>query len=159
MSQVLVAGFGNELRGDDGFGIRVLDVLHPRIAEMTDVELLHVGTGGLRLAQQLLAGYSALVVVDAIHRNEPPGTLYVLEVEDVTEAEMVDLHLATPDKALSVARALGVLPDHVWLVGCEPEGVDELGRELSPAVHAQVEPAARAILRIVAEMPPSEGQP
>jgi hydrogenase maturation protease len=126
MRRVLVAGFGNELRGDDAFGIRVLEALQARESELGCVELLHVGTGGLRLAQELLAGYDGLVVVDAMHRDGPPGTLYVLEVEQVTTATLVDLHLATPAPALSVAKALDALPERVWMVGCEPNGVDEL---------------------------------
>lgn len=153
MKRVLVAGFGNELRGDDAFGIRVLDALARRDGQGEEMELLHVGTGGLRLAQQLLTGYDCLVVVDAMRRNGSPGTLYVMEVDDVSVTERVDLHLATPARALSVAKALDALPRRVWMVGCEPGAVDELGTELTPSVHAQVEAAADAVVGLVASCP------
>lgn len=149
MARALLAGFGNELRRDDAFGIRVLEILSRRLEGRSGVDLLHVGTGGLRLAQELLAGYDALVVIDAMTRDGAPGTLYVMEVEDVTDTRRVDLHLATPAHSLSVAKALGSLPGKVWMVGCEPASVDELGEELSPSVAAQVEPAVDAVLGLL----------
>lgn len=148
-ARTLIAGFGNELRGDDGFGIEVVQRVSGRIADRPDVDVLEVGTGGLQLAQQLLDPYDRLVVVDAMTRGGEPGTLYVLELESVDEVRDVDLHLATPDRALSVAQALGGLPAEVFLVGCEPQGVDELTMELTPAVAAALEDAVEAVLRLL----------
>lgn len=147
--RTLIAGFGNELRGDDGFGIEVVQRVGRRVADRSDIDVLEVGTGGLQLAQQLLDPYHRLVVVDAMTRGGEPGTLYVLELESVDEVQDVDLHLATPDRALSVARALGGLPDEVFLVGCEPLEVDELTMELTPAVAAVIEDAVEAVLRLL----------
>lgn len=147
--RMLVAGFGNELRGDDGFGIEVAQRVARRVGDRGDVDVLEVGTGGLQLAQQLLDPYDRLVVVDAMTRGGEPGTLYVLELESVDEIREVDLHLATPDRALSVAQALGGLPAEVFLVGCEPHEVDELTMELTPAVAAAVEDAVEAVLRLM----------
>lgn len=147
--RTLVAGFGNELRGDDGFGIEVVQRVARRLGGRADVEVLEVGTGGLQLAQQLLDPYDRLVVVDAMTRGGGVGTLYVLELESVEEIRDVDLHLATPDRALSVAQALGGLPERVYLVGCEPGETDELTMELTPAVAAVVEDAVDAVLRLL----------
>ena len=147
--RTLVAGFGNELRGDDGFGVRVLQRLEGVLAERSCVDLLEVGTGGLQLAQQLLDPYDRLIVVDAMTRGGAPGTVYVLEVEAVEEIHDVDIHLATPARALSVAQALGGLPDEVYLVGCEPAEVDELTTQLTPAVAAALGEAVEAVLRLL----------
>ena len=78
--RTLIAGFGNELRGDDGFGVEVVQRVHRRLGGRTDVDVLEVGTGGLQLAQQLLNPYDRLVVVDAMTRGGRPGTMYVLEL-------------------------------------------------------------------------------
>lgn len=147
--RTLIAGFGNELRGDDGFGIEVTQRVARRLEDRGDVDVLEVGTGGLQLAQQLLDPYDRLVVVDAMTRGGEPGTLYVLELESVDEVRDVDLHLATPDRALSVAQALGGLPAEVFLVGCEPNEVDQLTMELTPAVAAAVEDAVEAVLGLL----------
>lgn len=140
MSRTLVAGFGNVLRGDDGFGVEVVR----RLAESgvpAGVELIEVGTGGIRLAQELLSGYDRLVVVDAMTRGGRPGSLYVLAVDSVDPVSEVDLHMAVPSRALALAQALGALPARVFMVGCEPGDVDELTTELSSSVQGAVEDA------------------
>jgi hydrogenase maturation protease len=148
MMRTLIAGFGNELRGDDGFGVAVIHRLEERPPEGAD--LIEVGTAGLRMAQQLLSGYDRLIVVDAMARGGKAGTLYVLQVESVEKAAEVDLHLAVPSRALSVAQALGALPKQVFLVGCEPFQVDELSTTLTPAVRAAVEGAIHEIQVLLA---------
>ena len=148
MTRTLVAGFGNVLRGDDGFGVAVIRQLE-REALPDGVRLLEVGTGGIHLAQELLSPYDHLIVVDAMTRGGAPGTLYTLRVDDVAAATTVDLHAAIPARALAIAKALGGLPRRVHLVGCEPREVDELMADLSDPVREAIEPAIRAVLWLV----------
>lgn len=145
MTRTLVAGFGNVLRGDDGFGVEVVRRLHADGVSNDSVELLDVGIGGIRLAQQLLGAYDRLIVVDAMRRGGEPGSVYVLAVSDVEPADAIDLHNAIPSRALAIAKALGALPREVYLVGCEPAEVDELVMELSPVVQSAV---ADAVARV-----------
>jgi hydrogenase maturation protease len=139
--RVLVAAFGNELRGDDGFGLAVLRRLESA-PPSDNVRFLEVGTAGLRMAQELLTPCDRLIVVDAIAKGGAPGTVYVLRVDAVADAREVDLHLAVPSRALSLAKALGALPPETFIVGCEPYEVDELTMELSAPVRAAVDVAA-----------------
>ena len=138
MPRTLVAGFGNVLRGDDGFGVEVIRYLEKRISEFPGVELMEVGTGGIRLAQELLTPCDFLIIADAMTRGGPPGSVYVVEVQSVERVQEVDMHVAIPSRALSVAQALGVLPPTVYVVGCEPLHVDDLVMELSPVVREAV---------------------
>jgi hydrogenase maturation protease len=149
--RTLVAGFGNVLRGDDGFGVEVVRRLRESERPLADVDLMEVGTAGIRLAQELLTPYDRLIVVDAMTRGGVPGTVYVSEVQSVEAAAEVDMHLAVPARALAVAKALGALPRHVFIVGCEPGNVDELTTELTPAVEAAVENALAHVRRLVAD--------
>lgn len=153
--RVLVAAFGNELRGDDGFGIAVLRRLeeaHTPSGPGADVRLLEVGTGGLWLAQELLSPCDRLIIIDAVSRGTPPGTVCVLKVDEVPMPDGVDMHLAVPSRALAVAKAMGTLPPETFLVGCEPAETDELTMELTPAVRAAVGQAAREV-RVLMERP------
>jgi hydrogenase maturation protease len=152
--RTLVAGFGNVLRGDDGFGVEVIRRLESE-RPLADVELMEVGTAGIRLAQELLTPYDRLIIVDAMTRGGAPGTVYVSEVESVESPGEVDLHLALPSRALAVAKALGALPGRVFIVGCEPADVDELTTTLTPAVGAAVDTALEHVRRLVAgDRPP-----
>jgi hydrogenase maturation protease len=149
--RTLVAGFGNVLRGDDGFGVEVVRRLQVDEHQPDGVELLEVGTGGIALAQALMTPYDRLVVVDAMKRGGKPGTVYVLRVDAVDALRSVDMHMAVPSKALGLAQAIGALPPQVFMVGCEPEGVDELEMTLSASVQEAVGYAVQEIRRLVAE--------
>jgi hydrogenase maturation protease len=146
--KVLVAAFGNELRGDDGFGIAVLRQLEAagfRNDASQHVRMVEIGTAGVRLAQELLSPCDRLIVIDAVSRGTPPGTVCVLKVDDVPEPAGVDMHLAVPSRALAVAKALGALPRETFFVGCEVDEVDELTLELTPRVRDAVDRAAREV--------------
>ena len=83
--RTLIAGFGNVLRGDDGFGVEVIRRLQER-EPISDVEVMEVGTAGIRLAQELLTPCDRLIIVDAMNRGGTPGTVYVVRVESVDAA-------------------------------------------------------------------------
>ena len=71
--QVLVAGIGNIFLSDDGFGVAVVARLAD--ADLPDgVTVVDFGIRGMHLAYELLDGYDALVLVDALPRDGPPGT-------------------------------------------------------------------------------------
>jgi hydrogenase maturation protease len=145
-TRILVAGVGNVLRRDDGFGPAVVARLDDLPAE---VEVVETGIGGIALLQELMTGYDGLVLVDAVDHGAPPGTVIVTEPA-VGEAEHVpDVHLANPERVLTMAKALGVLPERVRLVGCQPADVDELDDRLSPQVQRAVAVAAARVREIV----------
>lgn len=162
--RVLVAGVGNILRGDDGFGPAVLRALE-RALEREDnyaetVRLVETGTGGINLVLELLDGYDALVIVDAVDRDKPPGSLYVLEPEvpeilSLSEWERhevaTDTHQVVPAQVLIIARAVKALPDIIRIVGCQPAETEELSLALSPAVQQTVPQAVDAILALLEE--------
>lgn len=145
MTRTLIAGFGNVLRGDDGFGVEVLRRLGERGIASPSIELLDVGTGGIRLAQELLTPYDRLIIIDATTRGGAPGTVYTLAIDGVQPTREIDMHTAVPSRALEVAKALGSLPAEILLVGCEPESVDEFAIGLSHAVGLAADVAVQRI--------------
>ena len=138
--RVLVAGVGNVLRGDDGFGPAVTELLG-HLPEGVDV--IETGIGGIALLQELMAGCDGLVLIDALDRGDEPGTVTVIEPEIPEAVHVPDVHLADPNRVLSMAKTIGVLPDRVVIVGCQPVGMDDLGAGLSPQVQSAL-PAAVA---------------
>ena len=148
--RTLIAGFGNVLRGDDGLGVEIIRRLRER-EPIPDVELVEIGTAGIRLAQELLSAYDRLIIVDAMSRGGAPGTVYAAQVDSVDAAGEVDLHLAVPARALAVAKALRALPAEVFIVGCEPGEVDELTTEMTPPVRAAVEAVLGHIDRLLGQ--------
>ncbi len=155
--RILVAGIGNDLLGDDGFGIAVVRALSATELP-SGVELFEAGIGGISLVHELMDGYDALIVVDAIDRGGEPGRLWLLEV-DVPDPRArpadggaeVDMHLAVPERALILARAVGVLPGRVYLLGCQPHS-SALGPGLSPEVQRAAERAVEQARSLVARL-------
>lgn len=155
--QVLVAGMGSDLHGDDGFGIAVIR----RFSEdggPEGVRAVEAGTAGIGLVQELMEGYETLVIVDAADRGKEPGAVFLLEaevpdLEDFTPERrqkfLADTHYTTPSKALILARALEVLPPHAYILGCQPEE-QGLGMGLSTPVEAGVAEAVERLQELCA---------
>ncbi len=157
--RVLVAGMGNDLRQDDGFGIAVIR-RYEKAGVPEGVQVYESGIAGIGLVQELMDGYEALVIVDATDRGEEPGTVFVLEVdvpasEELTEENrqefLADTHLAVPSQALTLARALDILPPTVYILGCQPKECG-LGMDLSEPVERGAVEAVRRLRRLTARL-------
>ncbi len=140
--RILVAGVGNVLRGDDGFGPAVTELL----GGLPDgAEVIETGTGGIALLQELMVGCSGLILIDAVDRGATPGTVFYIEPEVEMSGHVPDVHLANPARVLSMAKTMGVLPDRVVIIGCQPEDTEELCQGLSPCVQDALAIAVRKI--------------
>ncbi len=165
--RALVAGVGNVLRGDDGFGVAVAERLL-RSSLPAGVTVVETGIAGIALVQELQRGWDALVVVDAVDRGRAPGTVLVIEPEvpDISVLSweergdlIADMHLATPERVLLLGRALGVLPAWVRIVGCQPDDAESVHEGLSAPVRAAVDVAMAEVLRLLDERMALAGDP
>ncbi len=158
--KILVAGVGNVLRSDDAFGVEVANRLLERAAD-PHVTVVETGIAGIQLVQDLQDGYDAIIVIDTVDRERPPGTVMTIDYDviDVHALDhntkydlLADMHLATPERSLMVARALGVLPRIVKMVGVQPVDVDTMGIGMSETVSNAIEVAIEEIDRCVAAL-------
>jgi hydrogenase maturation protease len=148
MSRVLVAGLGNLFLRDDAFGSEVARRL--AALELPDgVQVVDYGIRGLHLAYDLVAGWDALVLVDAVPDRGEPGALTVLSIgpDDLGEAAL-DAHGMDPGSVLASLGLLGGRLPPTVLVGCQVQDVSE-GMGLSEPVEAAVGPAVDAVLKQV----------
>ena len=152
--RILIADIGNIFLGDDGFGVAVAAKLAER--PLPDgVVVADIGVRALHLAFDLLDRPALLLVVDAVDRGEPPGTLSLIEPRvDGAGAGIPDAHSMNLATVVDALRGLGGEVPPVLLVGCQPAFIgEEMG--LSPTVASAV-PAAvalieRTIARLIAE--------
>jgi hydrogenase maturation protease len=122
--------------------------------ETDSVRVKDFGIRGFDLACALVDGYDGAILIDAVSRGRPPGTLYLIEPELSEGVAAVDPHGLTPDHVLRLAMSLGELPPWLRLIGCEPETLgseDEGAMGLSDTVQAVVEEAARIAEEIARE--------
>lgn len=125
------------------------------------VKVIETGIGGMTLVQELQDGWDALVVADCVDLGRPPGQVMMI-IPDVIDVHaltldqrmdlLADMHLATPERVFMLSRALGVLPEKLMMVGCQPEDPETPGKPMSAPVAAAVDVAIREILRHVGEL-------
>ena len=155
-ARILVAGVGNIFLGDDGFGVEVAVALSKRPLP-EGVSVKDFGIRGFDLAYALLDPWDAVIIVDALPRGEPAGTLYVVEpnLAAAWAETAINPHGMDPVRVLNLAASQGTISAQVLVVGCEPQDFgDELeGRMgLSAPVQAAVEEAAKMVLELAARI-------
>jgi hydrogenase maturation protease len=148
---VLILGIGNLLWADEGFGVRAVEELHRRYTFPQCVRLLDGGTQGIYLVQHIREA-DILVVFDAVDYGLPPGTLKLVEGDEVPKflgVKKVSLHQTGFQEVLAMAEMLGDYPRHLLLIGVQPVELDDYGGSLRPQVKAQMAPAIAAALQFL----------
>ncbi|MEO6020356.1 MAG: hydrogenase maturation protease [Knoellia sp.] len=153
--KVLVAGIGNLFCGDDGFGPEVVRRLAASGTLPEEVRAVDYGIRGMHLAYDLLEGYDALVIVDALPGDGDPGTLDVLQVaQRDLGAEAFDPHGMAPVAVLASLSDLGGSLPPTYVVGCRPADLGD-GIGLSDEVEAAVPEAMEVVLAVLRERVPA----
>jgi hydrogenase maturation protease len=143
---VLILGIGNPLMGDDGAGIRVVEML-ARKELPPRVKVEEAGLPGWGLPSWF-EGQSKVILVDAVQMGEEPGQWKRLRSEEIhVVMEDGSLSLHQPDLAcgLALSQALDLLPQDLTLYGIQPAQVSA-GAALSPEVHASLPDIVENIL-------------
>ena len=162
MAQILILGIGNVLWADEGFGVRCVETLADRYAFPQNVRLLDGGTQGLYLLP-FMEEADALIVFDAVDYGLPPGSLKLVENDQVPAfmgAKKMSLHQTGFQDVIATAQLMGYCPTQMLLIGCQPVELEDYGGGLRPAVAAQIDPAIAVALDKLAEwgITPRPGQ-
>jgi hydrogenase maturation protease len=161
-ARILVAGIGNVFLGDDGFGVALADRLARRTLP-AGVEVVDYGIRGMDLAYALHDGWDAVLLLDAVPRGRPPGTLSVIEPDLADLPLAVDAHAMDPVKVLGLALALGGELPRVLVVGCEPQDVmrgdeEDVVATISEPVRAALDEGVRLVEALLEDLT-DPGQP
>ena len=153
-ANVLVMGIGNVLWADEGFGVRCVEHMAFDWALPDAVTLLDGGTQGLYLLP-FLEEADTLIVFDAVDYGLEPGTLKVVEGDEVPRfmgAKKMSLHQTGFQDVIATAQLMGYCPDTLLLIGCQPEELEDYGGGLREVVAAQIEPAVHVALTRLAQL-------
>ena len=143
---ILLLGIGNPCMGDDGIGPRTVQYLQFEKHLPPQVTIVDGGMLGLGLLPYL-EGVEKLVVVDAVRRGQPPGTIVRLTGEEVPRviAPKLSMNEAGLSDLLAAAELLDMLPPEVVLWGMEPAVLD-FGENFSPPVAARIDTLQKYVL-------------
>ena len=134
--QTRVLCLGNDLMGDDAVGPAVARRL--RQLHLPGVEVVESAESGLRLLDYLET--PRLVVVDAVSSGgAPPGTVFVLDPQQLPLAQGVSPHYVGLREALDLGLALGMaVADQVTILAVETADCLTVGGPMHPAVEQAV---------------------
>lgn len=133
-SRVLVLGIGNVLWADEGFGVRAVEAFHERFEGPDSMRVMDGGTQGIYLVPHIQDA-DLLVIFDAIDYGLPPGTLKLLQDDDVPQfmgAKKMSLHQTGFQEVLAMAELLGGGPRAMLLVGGAAASAGGLWRQPEP---------------------------
>lgn len=146
--KALILGIGNVLWADEGFGVRCVEHVAATLAYGPEVTVLDGGTQGLYLLP-FLEEADVMVVFDAVDYGLEPGTMKIVEGEDVPAfmgAKKMSLHQTGFQDVIATAQLMGYCPGALVLIGCQPVELEDYGGSLRPEVTARI-PEAVAIAR------------
>ncbi len=155
--KTLVIGLGNPIVSDDSVGLRVAAAVKAELDNdpeplkegiAGDVEVGEDYWGGLRLMERLI-GFDRAIIVDAICTNSPPGTIRLLNTNDIPTQKSNSAHDLTLPMALKLGRDSGAkLPrdEDIVLIAVEAEDVLTFSEQCTPAVEAAIPRAVAAVM-------------
>ena len=135
---ILVLGIGNPLMGDDGVGIRVVEMLTSQEIP-PNVVVKEAGLPGWGLPSWF-EGMSTVFLVDAVQMGQTPGSWRRLETDElqiIMENNALSLHQNDLACGLALSQAMNLLPDNLLVYGIEPANMSP-GDNLSPEVEASL---------------------
>ncbi|ANP91047.1 HyaD/HybD family hydrogenase maturation endopeptidase [Rhizobium beringeri] len=149
--RILVLGIGNILWADEGFGVRAVEAFHKAYELSDNVTILDGGTQGLYLVQ-FVNEHDRLIVFDAIDYGLEPGTMKVVEDDEVpkfTGAKKMSLHQTGFQEVLSAADFMGHYPERLTLIGCQPLDLEDWGGPLTAPVRGVIPAAIETAVRVL----------
>jgi hydrogenase maturation protease len=148
--KILIAGIGDLLRKDDGFGPRVIKKLE-ELKLPDNVTVRDYGTSCLDLIFDL-KDFDKVIFVDAVDFDGKAGEIRIVEPkarkmseEEVIKSINMSLHEIELQKIIDLAYSLNVLPEKVLVIGCKPKDLN-FGLDLSKEVAKAVKKAVKIIL-------------
>lgn len=153
--KIVVLGVGNILLSDEGVGVHAVEALRSRYRLPETVEAVDGGTAGMELLS-IVADADHLILLDAIHSDQPAGTLIRLDDDQVPAffRTKVSPHQVGLADVLAASELSGCPPRRITLLGCVPASM-ALGMELTAAILPQME----RMVGLVAEELGKLGQP
>lgn len=135
--RIVFVGVGNRLRGDDGIGPALIDLLEGKVPHALDVDSVPENyTGAIKRLKP-----SAIIFLDALDFGSGPGAVRIVEAQDV-------LNYGASTHNLSLDVAMEYLKHEtgadVFLVGVQPAQITD-SEKLSPIVDSALKRISSAL--------------
>lgn len=138
-SKIIIIGFGNKYRSDDGIGIKVIEELK-KLDFFKGIEIVDGGTSGTDLIF-LAKEYRKILLIDAVDTGKDTDEVICIKADNIEEFikkgyKSLSLHDLNLADILKLVRALKIDSD-ITIIGVRPKNID-FGERLSPEVERKI---------------------
>lgn len=144
--KITVLGLGNILLRDEGVGVHAIEELRKAYDFPENVEIIDGGTMGLDLLP-FIEGADKLLIVDVVNLKKEPGTIAVIEDNDIPAfvSTKLSIHqIGLPD-VIYALKLMDLTPPRMTLIGIQPESL-ETGLGMSDAINSNFGQFLNAII-------------
>ena len=150
MQKTLILGLGNDLLCDDAIGLIVARELRSKVLPNDSIDIMEACAGGAALLDYIV-GYDKLILIDAIKTETgKPGTLYVLEKNDLKVSKGISPHYFGVIDVLDLGVSLDfAMPSDIKIFAIETDDPFTLGTEMTDQLKAVVPSVVEKIMEYI----------
>lgn len=148
--KTLLLGLGNDILCDDAIGLRVATAAGDLLKDREHIAVALSSEMGLALLDEI-TGFENLMVVDAVEtKNGAPGTVYELDLEDLSTLPSLSPHFLGIGEVIALGRKLGLsVPTRVKIVAVEVQDAVTVSTTMTPPLEAAVPALAQKVLDLL----------
>jgi coenzyme F420 hydrogenase subunit delta len=126
--EILIAGCGNKLFGDDGFGPEVVEYLIKHYSVPESICLLDVGTSIRKILFTLTLSEprpEVIVIIDAVDKGRKPGEIFEISLEDIPEEKIDDFSIHQVPSSNLLKELQDLCSVNVRVMACQIKTIPE----------------------------------
>ena len=140
--KVVIVGVGNIIRGDDGFGPKLIE----RIKNSARVVCLDAGVAPENyLGKIIKESPDTVLIIDTVHLGKNPGECEILKGEDIAKCGFAT-HDISP--VMFIEYLTKETKANIYMLGVQPQSID-LGFEISAKLKEVLDEVSGKILEVV----------
>jgi len=149
--KIMIAGCGNNLFGDDGFGPEVVEYLTKHYSIPENVYLMDVGTGIRKILFTLTlseARPEVIVIIDAVDKGRKAGEIFEISLEEIPEEKIDDFSIHQVPSSNLLKELQDLCSVTVRVMACQTQTIPE---EIQPGLSEPVKKAVPLMAQKIAE--------
>ena len=126
--KILIAGCGNMLFGDDGFGPEVVEYLTKNYSIPENVYLMDVGTGIRKILFTLTLSETRpelIVIMDAVDKGKKPGEIFEITLDEIPEEKIDDFSIHQVPSSNLLKELQDLCSVRVRVMACQIKTIPE----------------------------------
>ena len=126
--EILIAGVGNKLFGDDGFGPEVIEYLENHYSIPKNACLLDVGTGIRKILFTISLSETrpkVIVVIDAVDKGRKPGEIFEISIDEIPKEKIDDFSIHQVPSSNLLKELQDLCSVEVRVMACQVQTIPE----------------------------------